>query len=473
MMTRRRQLLAFGAGAALLPRHMLAQSQPLWTESDLRQAVALRDAAPADNLAYQIVDSLVTEVGSRPAGSAADPRAVEWALSKLKHLGFSNVRADPVAVKAWRPGPVSVDITAPFAHRLVASALGNSVGTPAGGLEAELAYYPDLATLKADTSDRAQGRIVFINQKTERSRDGSGYGSAVMARVAGAVEAARRGAVAVAIRSIGTDRDRLAHTGGMRYDPQLRQVPALAVSVPDADLIERLQRYGRPVMMRLNVQTETELDATSHNVIAEVPGTDLADEIVMLGAHLDSWHLGQGAIDDGVGVGIVCAAAKRLLDSGKPLRRTVRVVLFANEENGLSGAAAYADQYKSVPHQLLGESDFGAGKVWRMRSKVSADAVPALQQMTRILAPLGIEAGDNNGSPAPDAGLIVRRNNWPSIELTQDGSDYFDWHHTDNDTLDKIDPATLPQNVAAWAVVAWLAAQSTLRFGAPPAAPAR
>lgn len=452
---------------------MLAQSQPLWTESDLRQAVALRDAAPADNLAYQIVDSLVTEVGSRPAGSAADPRAVEWALSKLKHLGFSNVRADPVAVKAWRPGPVSVDITAPFAHRLVASALGNSVGTPAGGLEAELAYYPDLATLKADTSDRAQGRIVFINQKTERSRDGSGYGSAVMARVAGAVEAARRGAVAVAIRSIGTDRDRLAHTGGMRYDPQLRQVPALAVSVPDADLIERLQRYGRPVMMRLNVQTETELDATSHNVIAEVPGTDLADEIVMLGAHLDSWHLGQGAIDDGVGVGIVCAAAKRLLDSGKPLRRTVRVVLFANEENGLSGAAAYADQYKSVPHQLLGESDFGAGKVWRMRSKVSADAVPALQQMTRILAPLGIEAGDNNGSPAPDAGLIVRRNNWPSIELTQDGSDYFDWHHTDNDTLDKIDPATLPQNVAAWAVVAWLAAQSTLRFGAPPAAPAR
>lgn len=470
MTTKRRHILGFWAGAALLPRHLLAQDIPLWTESDLRQALALRDATPADNLAYQLVDSLVTEVGSRPAGSAADPRAVEWALAKLKALGFSNVRADPVAVKAWRAGPVSVDITAPFAHRLVATALGNSVGTPAGGLEAEIAYYPDLASLKADTSDRAKGRIVFINQKTERSRDGSGYGSAVMARVAGAVEAARRGAVAVAIRSIGTDRDRLAHTGGMRYDAQLRQVPALAVSVPDADLIERLQRYGRPVVVRLNVQTETGLDATSHNVIAEVPGTDLADEIVLLGAHLDSWHVGQGAIDDGVGVGIVCAAAKRLLDSGKPLRRTVRVVLFANEENGLSGATAYADQYKAVRHQLVGESDFGAGKVWRMRSKVAGDAVPALQQMARWLAPLGIEAGDNNGSPAPDAGVMVRRNQWPGIELTQDGTDYFDWHHTDNDTLDKINPDTLPQNVAAWSVVAWLASQSSQRFGQSPAA---
>ncbi|MBK9572513.1 MAG: M20/M25/M40 family metallo-hydrolase [Rhodoferax sp.] len=172
-------------------------------------------------------------------------------------------------------------------------------------------------------------------------------------------------------------------------------------------------------------------------------------------------------MDDGVGVGIVTAAAKRLLDAGKPPRRTIRVVLFANEENGLDGAVAYADQYKAVRHQLVGESDFGAGKVWRLRSRVHADAVPALQQIGRLLAPLGVETGDNMGAPAPDAGLIVRRNGWPGIELTQDGTDYFDWHHTDNDTLDKIDPATLPQNVACWAVVAWLAAQSNQRFGAP------
>lgn len=465
--TKRRQLLGGLLGAAVLPSRLLAQTPGAWSAADLRQAALLRDAALNDTLAYRLVDSLVTEVGTRPAGSAADPRAVDWALNQLKALGFSKVRGEPVAVKAWRQGPVHVEVTAPFPHRLVATALGNSVGTPAEGLQAELAYYADLAALKADTSERAKGRIVFINGKTERTKDGSGYGDAVMARVAGAVEAARRGAVAVAIRSIGTDRDRLAHTGGMRYDPQLRQVPALAVSTPDADLIQRLQRYGKPVVLRLNVQTETNIDVTSHNVIADIPGTDLADEIVLIGAHLDSWHVGQGAIDDGAGVGIVCAAAKLLLDAGKPLRRTVRVVLFANEENGLNGAAAYADQYKAVRHQLVGESDFGAGKVWRMRSKVHAEAVPALQEIGRVLAPLGIAAGDNNGSPSPDAGVITRRNNWPGMELTQDGTDYFDWHHTDNDTLDKIDPATLPQNVSAWAVVAWMAAQSSQRFGAP------
>jgi hypothetical protein len=465
--TKRRQLLGGLLGAAVFPGHLLAQTPGSWLAADLRQAALLRDAALNDTLAYRLVDSLITEVGSRPAGSVADPRAVDWALSQLKDLGFSKVRAEPVAVKAWRQGPVHVEVTAPFPHRLVATALGNSVGTPAEGLQAELAYYADLAALKADTSDRAKGRIVFINGKTERTKDGSGYGQAVLARVVGAAEAARRGAVAVAIRSIGTDRDRLAHTGGMRYDPQLRQVPALAVSTPDADLIQRLQRYGKPVVMRLNVQTETNIDVTSHNVIAEIPGTDLADEVVLIGAHLDSWHVGQGAIDDGAGVGIVCAAAKLLLDAGKPLRRTVRVVLFANEENGLSGAAAYADHYKAVRHQLVGESDFGAGKVWRMRSKVHADAVPALQEMARVLAPMGIAAGDNNGSPSPDAAVLARRNNWPGVELTQDGTDYFDWHHTDNDTLDKIDPATLPQNVAAWAVVAWLAAQSSQCFGAP------
>jgi len=465
----RRHYLGCLLATALAPQRLLAQGAPTWTEADLAQAHALREAAMQDSLAYQLVDSLVTEVGSRPAGSAADARAVQWALAKLNSLGLRNVRAEPVTVRAWRQGPVSVDIVAPFAHRLVATALGNSVGTPAGGLEAEVAYYADLAALKADTSERAKGRIVFINNRTERSRDGSGYGNAVLARVAGAVEAARRGAVAVAIRSIGTDRDRIAHTGGMRYDPQLRQVPALAVSIPDAELIERLQRYGKPLVMRLQLQAETLPETSSHNVIAEIPGTDLADEIVMLGAHLDSWHVGQGAIDDGAGVGIVIASAKRLLDAGKPLRRTVRVVLFANEENGLNGAAAYADQYKSVPHQLVGESDFGAGRVWRLRSRVHADAVPALQQIARLLAPLGVESGDNNGSPSPDAGVIVRRNGWPGIELTQDGSDYFDWHHTDNDTLDKIDPATMPQNVACWAVVAWLAARSSQRFGAPAA----
>ena len=464
----RRQALGFfaalGAGLAMTPMSIAQPVAAAFTDAQLTQAAALRDLALKDTLAFKVVDSLVTEVGARPVGSAGDGRAVAWALAQFKALGFANVRAEAVPVNAWRAGPVQAEILAPFAHKIVAVALGNSVGTPPGGLEAEVAYYANLEELKADTSERAKGRIVFIDQKMVRAKDGAGYGPAVMARVAGAAEAARKGAVAVAIRSIGTDRDRLAHTGSTRYEPQLRQVPALAVSNPDADLIGRLQRYAKPVVMRFQLQTESGVPVISHNVIGEVPGTDLADEIVMIGAHLDSWHVGQGAIDDGAGVGIMTAVGKQILDAGRPLRRTVRVVLFANEENGLDGATAYADKYKTVRHQLVGESDFGAGKIWRMRTRVGADTLPVMQAIGKVLLPLGVDMGGNDGSPSPDAGLIVRRNAWPGVELTQDGTDYFDWHHTDNDTLDKINPASLSQNVAAWTTLVWLAAQSTGRF---------
>lgn len=461
---RRRHSLGLLAAAGLAPHTLWAQAAPAFSEAVLAQAAALRDIAAKDTQGYRLVDSLVTEIGARPVGSANYARAVDWALAQLRAMGFANVRAEAMPATAWRQGAVSAEITGPFPQRLVAVALGNSVGTPAGGLEAEVAYYDSLEALKGDTSERAKGRIVFINQKMERHKDGRGYGVAVVARTAGAVEAAKKGAVAVVIRSIGTDRDRVAHTGAMRYDLQVKQIPAMAVSVPDAELVGRMQRLGRPLVMRLTLQTETGVAVTSHNVIAEVPGTDLADEVVMIGGHLDSWHVGQGAVDDGAGVAIVAAAAKQVLDFGKPLRRTLRVVMFANEENGLEGARAYAERYKPVRHQLVGESDFGAGRIWRLRSKVPLHAVPALQQIARVLAPLGVETGDNDGRGGSDVGFGARAYNWPVVDLTQDGTDYFDWHHTDNDTLDKIDPAAISQNVAAWAVTSFLAAQSAQRF---------
>jgi len=460
---------------------------PAFNPVDLALAAQLRDAALRDTWAYALVESLTTEVGARPAGSAGDARAVAWAVERLRALGLANVRAEALALKVWQRGPASARLLAPVEHALVMTALGNSVGTPEGGLQAEVAYYPDLAALRADASEHPRGRIVFIDQKTERTRDGRGYGQAVLARVAGAVEAARRGAVAVAIRSIGTDRDRIAHTGAMRYDPAVAQIPAFAVSVPDADLIARLQALtavrATPLRLQVTMRNRGDVAATTHNVIAEVPGGDLAHEVVLIGAHLDTWDVGQGAVDDGAGVGIVVAAARHLQDlaqaSGRRPRRTVRVVLFGNEENGFDGANAYAERYAAVAHQMVGESDFGAGRVWRLRGRVRDDALPVLAQMAPLLAPLGVEwpAGDaaNQGSPGPDAGVLMRRRSWPAVELTQDGTHYFDVHHTDNDTLDKIDPATLPQNVAAWAVTAWLAAQSPVAFGplpAPAAAPA-
>ena len=457
------QALAVPALAAVWPLH--AQTATPFDAADLAHAAALRDQGLRAPLAFALTSSLVNEVGPRAAGTPGDAKAVAWAVANLTRLGFAKVRAEPVPLVTWQRGATTVELRAPQVQPLVATALGNTVGTPPEGIEADVAYYADFAALRADTSERGRGRIVFIDQKTERTRDGSGYGRAILARVAGAVEASRRGAVAVAIRSLGTDSDRIAHTGAMRYDPQVAQVPAVAVSVPDADRIAALAAEGKPLRMAIRMERMPQVNATSHNVIAEVPGTDLADEVVMIGAHLDSWDITPGAQDDASGVGIVTAAAKLLLDGGRKPRRTVRVVLFANEENGFDGANAYGRAYQQATHQLVGESDFGAGVVWRLRSRVRDEALPAIAAMAELLKPLTIAHEGNQGSPGPDAGVLMRSRGWPGIELTQDGTRYFDIHHTVADTLDKIDPAQMQQNVAAWAVVAWLAAQAPMRFG--------
>jgi len=453
-------LAAFGAARP--------QTAPAFAAEDLRHADTLRAAGLADTEAWRLLEELSTEIGPRPAGSAAEARAARWAEAALTRLGLANVRVEAVPLKIWQRGPGSARLVAPAPQPLVMAALGNSIGTPPNGIEAPVAWYPDFAALKADTSDKALGRIVVIDQKTERTRDGSGYGRAVGARFAGAVEGAKRGALAVAIRSIGTDRDRIAHTGAMGYDISVPRIPAFALSVPDAELIARLVARGETPRLFVGFETRNDVDATTHNVIAEVAGTELAHEVVAIGAHLDSWDLGQGAVDDGAGIAIVSAAAAVVQRAGLRPRRTIRVVLWGNEENGFHGALSYGDRYKGVVHQLVSESDFGAGRIWRFASRVQPAALPLADAVGAVLAPLGIERGDNAAGPGPDAAVLMRRQRWPAVQLHQDGSNYFDVHHTENDTLEKVDPAPLPQNVAAWAVTAWLAAQSPLPFGPPP-----
>jgi hypothetical protein len=448
---------------------------PAFAAADLEAAAQLRDQALRDGEAWRLVESLTTEVGARPAGSAADARARDWALAQFARLNLAEARAEPLPLRVWRRGPSGARLVAPAEQPLVVAALGNSVGTPAGGVRAEVAWYADYAALRADPVEgsRARGRIVYVDQAMERTRDGRGYGAAVGMRLGGASEAARRGAVAYAMRSLGTSRNRIAHTGAMQYDLAQPRIPAIALSVPDADLLARLHARGTAPVMHVEVAAAENVDATTHNLIAEVPGTDLAREIVLIGAHLDSWDVGQGALDDGAGVAIVTAAAASIRAAGLRPRRTVRVVLFGNEENGFDGARAYADRYRDAPHQLVGESDFGAGRVWRLRGRWAAAAQPLLAPMAAVLAPLGValpETGAHEGNPGPDAGVLMRRHRWPGIELSQDGSAYFDVHHTENDTLDKVDPAALAQNAACWAAVAWLAAQSPVAFGPLPPA---
>ena len=442
-----------------------AQTVAPFGEADLAIARRLRDAALKDTQAYALVSALGREVGPRPAGSPAYDRAVQWAMAQLTRLRFANVRTEPVAMQMWRRGETAVDLVAPEARPLVAVALGNSIGTHGQPVDAEIAYYTDFDSLKSDTSDRSRGRIVFIDQRMQRTADESGYGKAVRARSAGAAEAARRGALAHVIRSIGTDHDAIAHTGMMRYDPPVPAIPSLAISVPDAERIAAFHAAGRPVRLRIRMADTEKVPATAPNVIAEVPGTDLAHEVVMIGAHLDSWDIAPGAFDDGAGVAIVTAAARMLIEADARPRRTVRVVLFANEENGLDGAKAYAAKYKGARHQLVGESDLGADRILHVRANVGLHATSAMDAIGELLRPLGIEAKAGDASPSPDASIVADMLHCPAIELAQDATRYFDVHHTTADTLDKIDPATLPQNVAAWSTVAWLAAQSRVPFG--------
>lgn len=438
---------------------------------DIAAAEGLRERAMRGSAAWNVVESLTTEVGPRLAGTPADARAVEWAKAKMQAMGFDKVYLEPVTFPVWLRHHERAEVLAPYPQPLVITALGGSIGTGETPIEAEVVAFANLDALKAAPEGSLDGKIAVITNRMVRFKDGRGYGPAVGARSQGAVEAARKGAVAVLIRSIGTSSDRFAHTGTMRYAADVPRIPAAALSNPDADLIEHMVARGKPVRLRLDIAAETVADYTSHNVIGEIRGRDLPGEVVTIGGHLDSWDLGTGAIDDGAGIGITFAAGALIGQLDRAPRRTVRVIAYANEEQGLYGGKAYAEARAAAgevaAHQLGAESDFGAGRVYALRAGVDPAAWPVIAKIGDVLAPLGIATESTGGSPGPDVGPIVAKGA-PWAQLAQDGIDYFDYHHTANDTLDKIDPRALDQQVAAYAVLAYLAAETDVDFGTLP-----
>jgi carboxypeptidase Q len=440
---------------------LLAAAAPAIAPFPLRvvaQARMLRERALADDTAYETLRSLTTEVGPRLAGSEGDARAVTWALARLRALGFEDVRTEPVKVPRWTRGEARAEILAPWPQRLVAVALGGSVGTRPGGIEADVVAVTNLDELKALPAEAVKGRIVFFTNRMARTPDVAGYGNAVPVRSQGAAEAGKLGAVGVVIRSVGTSSSRVAHTGGMRYDPLGPRIPALAVSNADADMVSRQLASGRTVRLRIESTSQWADSVESANVIGEIPGKALPREIVLLAAHLDSWDLGTGAHDDGAGVAIVTAAA-RLAGSAAP-RRTLRVVLYANEEFGTSGAKAYARYHAAeVDRHVLGmESDLGAFAIRGMASRVPQDRLPLAMSIHAQLESMGIPYLGNQASSPADIDTL-RALGMPVITIETDASRYFDVHHTADDTFDKVDPQLLRENVAAYATIAYLAAE--------------
>jgi hypothetical protein len=464
-------LLAVALAATLVaaqaaPPAQTTVAQTSITASAVQHATQLRERALADDTGWKVVESLTTEVGPRLAGSEADARAVAWAQAKFKALGYDRVWVEPVTFPKWERRSESAAVIGAHSQKLTLAALG---GSPGGTVEAEVVRFPDLAALQAVPAGSLAGKIAFVDYRMARAQDGAGYGMGSRVRGGGPSAAIRAGASAFLMRSAGTDSHRNPHTGITRFDDGLKPIPSAALAAPDADQLARLVALGKPVRVRVALDCGWDGTATSHNVIGEMRGRSKADEIVVIGGHLDSWDLGTGAIDDGAGVAIAMAAGKLIGDMKPRPARTIRVVAFANEEQGLHGGRAYDAKYAAIvrTHQIAAESDFGAGRIYAFSTSAPDYAQAAAKQIADVLAPLGIAYTPGEGGPGPDISVLAGHGMaWAA--LRQDGTDYFDYHHTPDDTLDKIDPKSLAQNVAAYAAFAYLAADAQGDFGSKP-----
>lgn len=411
-------------------------------------------ALERDTLAWDFVEGITTEVGPRQAGTEAESRGRVWAMAWLRANGFANVADEPYMMDTWVPGDVMrARIAAPFAQELMVVPLGGSAATRAGGLTAEVVRFASYADLEAAPAGSLAGKIAYIDHAMRRTQDGSGYGFAGPARWTGAGLAASKGAVATVIRSIGTETERTPHAGGTSFPDGVAPTPAAALSNPDADNLTRMfaRANGKPITLTLELNPRRLGQTQSGNVVGEIVGRDPKLPPVLLACHLDSWWNGTGAFDDGAGCGIVAAAARQAALAGPPLR-TIRVLFAGAEETGLWGSKAYAEAHKGEPVFAGLESDFGADRVWKIESNFTASDPALYRKLAQAVARFGVAPSREVASGGADLNW-VREQSGALIDLQQDGTRYFDLHHTNNDTLDKIDKVQLRQNVAVWTAV--------------------
>ena len=411
-------------------------------------------ALDEDKLAWDFVEGITTEVGPRQAGTEAEARGRRWAMDWLARHGFANIADEPFDHPTWVPGDRhEAYVTAPFPQPLVVTPLGGTPSTGPQGIEAEVVAFENTAALDAAPDGSLTGKIAYIGHEMRPSMDGSHYGFAGPARWVSPGIAASKGAVATVIKSVGTDYHRNPHTGGTSFPEGVAPTPAGALTVPDAENLERMfaRADGRPITLRL-VLTPRDLGVQpSGNVAAEIVGRDPSLPPVLLACHLDSWWNAPGAFDDGAGCGIIAAAAKNVEATGRPLR-TIRLLMAGAEETGLWGSRAYSEAHLDEPIAVGLESDFGADRIWRLETNFRETKPDLHARLAAAVARFGV--ADSRLAATGGADLnIVRDQGGALIDLQQDGTRYFDLHHTPDDTLDKIDPAQLRQNVAVWTQV--------------------
>ena len=415
-------------------------------------------AALTQNRAYERLAYLTDRIGNRLSGSTNLERAIAWAVAEMTKDGLDNVRAEKVMVPHWVRGEESLELLTPTATKLSLLGLGNSIGTPAAGISGEAVVVRDFSELEA-LGERVRGKIVVFNAPF------TDYGATVQYRTTGASRAARYGAVAVLVRSITPVSLQTPHTGAMNYDPQQPKIPAAAITIEAAELLQRLYDRGERPTLRLKMEAKFLPDAESANVVAELKGSERPDEIVLIGGHFDSWDVGQGAHDDGGSCIAAWEAIRLLKELGLRPRRTIRVVLFTNEENGTRGGNGYRDAHRAeiAKHVFAIESDSG---IYRPEGLGLAETAPPLvrsnvSEIAKLLSGISANRIGPSGGGA-DIGPLMREG-VAGANLDVDGSHYFDIHHTQADTLDKIDPRDLSLCVATLAVFAYTIADVDLR----------
>ena len=432
---------------------------------DLKTASDLRDKALSDQTAWNILESLTTEVGARPIGSPAYDRARVWGVAKLTALGFSNVHIETFPKPTWHRGAESAEVIAPYPQKLAIIGLGDSLPTPKKGIEAEIVVLNSFAELVAAPEGAFKDKIVVVNQPMVRTEDGSGYGAAVRARY-GDGEAAKRGAVAYLVRSVSTSQSRAPHTG--TSDNAGPHIPTAALGVPDAELLAHMAARG-PVRIRLNLASTIDTKSLCWNISGEITGSEKPDEVIVIGGHLDSWDPGTGAIDDGAGIAITTAAAHLIAELPKHPRRTIRVVLFGSEENGGSNLAYLKAHKGELAHIVLAsEADLGSDRAFKLELPEGAVKAPELAGLPTLLAPLKIIVASTAPGHAGSDIEGLQGAGVPVFSFHQDASRYFDYHHSADDTLAIVDATQLNQNVAAWASTLYLLADSAIDFRVKP-----
>ena len=449
-----RVLIAAGGVVALCGGARVSPAEAQDVAIAYRHAAdSLISAATGDSAAYARLGKLVDSFGHRLSGSASLEAAIDWILSEMKSDGLQNVRGERVMVPHWVRGTESVDLIKPRAAPLRMLGLGGSIATPKGGITAPVLVVNSFDDLRARASE-ARGKIVLFDAPFTSYRETVHY------RVEGASAAARVGAVASLIRSVASFSIRSPHTGVMHYDSTAARIPAAALSVEDAEMLHRFQDRGQPVVVRLRMGARTLPDSPSRNVVAEVIGRERPDEVVVLGGHIDSWDVGQGAMDDGGGAVAAWEAVRLIHRLGLHPRRTIRVVLWTNEENGGKGALGYREAHAGQldNHVLAMESDNGTFTPDGFRFSGSDTGLAQVQQVAALLQPIGAnKVTREKDSPEADIAPLVEKG-VPGVGLDVDRTRYFWFHHSDGDTLDKVDPAELARCVAAMAVLAYVVA---------------